>query len=103
MCVCVRERERQRVLVRDALVSSDSSFLSERMVLMFSASSRALAPRRIVPEMGQVSHLRHVATGDAMRLSVTYPWSTEDARRLSVTCLHGRCKEIVSYMPVGHV
>ena len=40
------------------MVSSLSSFLSASRVLMFSASSSAFAPRRIVPEIGHVSHLR---------------------------------------------
>mmetsp|Transcript_57880 Transcript_57880/g.152388 ORF Transcript_57880/g.152388 Transcript_57880/m.152388 type:complete len:211 (-) Transcript_57880:697-1329(-) len=37
------------------MVISDSSFGSARIVLMFSASSSASLPRRIVPLMGQVS------------------------------------------------
>ena len=39
------------------MVSSLSSFLSLRICLMFSASSSASRPRRMVPEIGQVSHL----------------------------------------------
>mmetsp|Transcript_47538 Transcript_47538/g.133828 ORF Transcript_47538/g.133828 Transcript_47538/m.133828 type:complete len:218 (+) Transcript_47538:1160-1813(+) len=43
------------------MVISDSSFGSARMVLMFSASSKASLPLRIVPLMGQVSTRRPLA------------------------------------------
>ena len=40
------------------IVSSDSSFLSDKICLIRSASSNASRPRRIVPEIGHVSQ-RH--------------------------------------------